>query len=252
MSDSFIHNPNLEGGPFFWPAGPLGILLVHGLTATVAEVRPLAQKLHAAGYTVAGPLLPGHYTRPEDLNRVHWEDWVAEIRTVYQRLDAQCERVVVGGESTGAVLSMYLATECPEIAALLLYAPALRLSLSRFDTLRMRLLSPIVRWVPKQGLDSDDLWQGYKVNPLKGALQLLELQDIVLPRLAQITQPTLIVQGKLDTAVHPGVPDTITAGIRSGLIEKYWMEKSAHCVIIDVEMDEVTAITLRFLERALK
>ena len=40
-----IKNPHLKGGPFFWGAGPTGILLVHGFTATTAEVRPLAQAL---------------------------------------------------------------------------------------------------------------------------------------------------------------------------------------------------------------
>jgi carboxylesterase len=248
---TIIHNPHLEGQPFFWPAGSTGILLIHGFTATVAEVRPLAHKLHAAGYTVAGPLLPGHYTRPEDLNRVKWEDWIAATREVYVRLQAQCERVIVGGESTGGLISLYLAAEHPEIAAILLYAPALRLNLCKYDALRMRWLAPFVPWVPKQSLDSASLWQGYKVNPLKGALQLLELQKQVRPKLDRITQPTLIVQGKLDTTVHPDVPDTIRASIRSKIIEVHWMEQSAHCVAIDCEMDEVAAITLKFLEKAL-
>ncbi len=251
MNDTYIHNPGLAGEPFFWPAGQSGILLIHGFTATVAEVRPLAQKLHEAGYTVAGPLLPGHYTNPEHLNHVRWEDWIEAAQGAYESLRAQCQRVVIGGESTGGLISLYLAAEHPEIAALLLYAPALRLNLSRVDALRMRLISPFVPWVPKQNLDSGSLWQGYTVNPLKGVLQLLELQRRVYPRLGKITQPTLIVQGKLDTTVHPSVPDTIEAGIRSKVIEKHWMEKSAHCVVIDCEMDDVSTITQKFLNKVL-
>jgi len=37
-----IKNPHLEGSPFFWEAGPIGILLAHGFSAITAEVRPLA------------------------------------------------------------------------------------------------------------------------------------------------------------------------------------------------------------------
>ena len=46
MTNPALHNPHLEGGPFFWEAGPVGVLLLHGYTATTAEMRPLAKRLH--------------------------------------------------------------------------------------------------------------------------------------------------------------------------------------------------------------
>ncbi len=136
MSQSPFHNPQLEGGPFFWPGGPDGVLLVHGYTATVAEVRPLAHFLHERGYTVAGPMLPGHGTRPEDANRYSWRDWVRTVEEAYREIAGRCQRVVVGGESTGAVLTLHLAAERPEVAAVLSYAPALRLTLLPLDAFR--------------------------------------------------------------------------------------------------------------------
>lgn len=102
-----LHNPELLGEEFFWSGGPVGILLCHGFTATTAEVRPLARCLNAAGYTVAGPLLPGHNTSPADLNRVRWQDWLKAFDAMLDRLYARCETVIVGGESTGGVLSLY-------------------------------------------------------------------------------------------------------------------------------------------------
>jgi carboxylesterase len=247
-----IHNPDLDGSPFFWRGGPVGVLLIHGFTATVAEVRPLAEALLSVGYTVAGPLLPGHYTQPADLNHVSWQDWVAAVETAYQHLSSQCERVAVGGESTGGLLSLYLAAQHPEIAALLLYAPALRLTLKPSSIILMHLLSPLVRWVPKSYMDSNQLWQGYSVNPLKGVLQLLKLQKQMRPRLSQVNQPTLIVQGWLDKSVHPEVPDTIYNGIQSSLRIKVWMENSGHCVLLEGERQTIFDMTLRFLEQALQ
>ena len=246
-----MHNPQLEGAPFYWEGGPEGILLIHGFSATTAEVRPLAKALHAAGYTVAGPLLPGHFTNPQDLNRVHWQDWVSAVEEMYQRLSSRCQLIVVGGESTGGLLSLYLASQHPTIKALLLYAPALRLNLNPLDSFLIRVLAPFVPWLPKKDLDSNDLWQGYKVNPLKGVLQLFQLQKMVRLHLPRINQPTLIMQGKLDTTVHPGVPDEIYSQVGSTLKEKYWMDHSAHCVIIDQEFDQVTALTFQFLNRVL-
>ena len=69
-----IKNPHLEGDPFFLEGGPSGILLVHGYKASTAEVRPLAESLHACGHTVSAPLLPGHNTHPLDANRFTWKD----------------------------------------------------------------------------------------------------------------------------------------------------------------------------------
>jgi len=249
-------NPHLEGDSFFWPGGPAGVLLIHGFTATTAEVRPLAQRLHTQGYTLAGPLLPGHKTSPRDLNRVTWRDWVNTAENAYQELRAQCQTVVAGGESTGGLLALYLAAQHPEIAAGLAYAPALRINRSRSDLLKLFLLAPFVPYVPKFKVRTpnpytDPLWQGYHVNPLKGTVQLLHLQKQVALRLVQIEQPLLIVQGRLDPTVHPGVPDQIAQAVRSPVKEIVWFERSTHCVILDQELDQVAEATLQFLQRIL-
>ena len=252
MDTPTIKNTHLEGDSFFWPAGQTGVLLIHGFTATTAEVRPLGKFLHEKGYSVAGPLLPGHYTRPEDLNQVSWRDWVKAAEAMYQRLKSQCQQVIVGGESTGGLLSMALATEHPEIAALLLYAPALRLTLRPVDILRVYLAAPFLPWVtPKPGPLSvvDDRWQGYTVRPLKGLIQLLRLQGQVRQHLADIRQPTLICQGRLDNTVAAGVPDEIARKISSTGTEIHWMEKSSHCVILDCEIEAVFQITQNFITR---
>ncbi len=76
-----IVNPHLSGDSFYWQAGPTGVLLVHGYTATTSEVQPLARILNSEGYSVAGPLLPGHHTTPRELNQVKWQDWIRRGRS---------------------------------------------------------------------------------------------------------------------------------------------------------------------------
>ena len=51
----------------------VGVLLVHGYTGSPASMRPWAEYLNQRGFTVRVPLLPGHGTKPEDLNEVKWE-----------------------------------------------------------------------------------------------------------------------------------------------------------------------------------
>jgi carboxylesterase len=244
-----IKNPHLEGNPFFWEAGPTGVLLVHGFTATTAEVRPLATELHARGYTVSGPILPGHNTFPEDINNFNWRDWVEAVEGAYRELASRCDQVFIGGESTGGLLALYLAPQHPEITGLLTYAPALKLTVSPLDQIKIRLAAPFVPYLPKGNLDDDLPWKGYTVSPLKGIIQLLKLQKQVLSRLIQIRHPVLIIQGRLDMTVDANVPQTIYNGVSSSIKEIHWMENSRHCVAIDHEFDLVFKTTLRFIER---
>jgi carboxylesterase len=249
MPEVGIQNPQLEGDSFFWPAGPAGVLLIHGFTATTAEVRPLAEHLHGLGYTVSGPLLPGHHTTPADCNRHGWHSWVEAVEEAYAHLAGSCERTYIGGESAGGLLALYLAAEHPEAAGVMVYAAALKLALSRPAALLLRLLAPFVAYVPKGNLDGDDLWQGYPVNPLRGAAQLLDFQGVVRDRLARVSQPILIAQGRLDTTVDAGAPEMIYHGVSSTDKELHWFERSGHCVIIDVERTQAAELTASFLQR---
>jgi carboxylesterase len=247
-----IHNPHLEGDPFLWEAGPVGVLLSHGYTASTAEVRLLGRFLHEQGYTVAGPLLPGHMTTPEDMNRCHWQDWAGAFEETYQQIAARCERVFVGGESMGALLTLYLASRHPEVAGLLIYAPALRIS--ALDAFLARLL---VRFVPyvrkrKRNIIPAERWQGYRVHPVSALVQLLHLQKEVRPRLPDIHQPLLLIQGRLDTDIDLRGVDMLYQEIGSTLKELHWLERSRHPVILDCELDQVKELTQRFMARVLE
>ncbi|MCH2451913.1 MAG: hypothetical protein MK221_01750, partial [Gemmatimonadetes bacterium] len=103
-----IINPELEGGSFFWKGGETGVLLLHGLTATTAEVRPLAKCLLNEGYTVSGILLPGHGTKAENLSHTHRNDWIKASKEAYNELKRECSYVILGGEYVVALLALSL------------------------------------------------------------------------------------------------------------------------------------------------
>ena len=50
------------------PAGSVGVLVSHGFTGSPYSMRPWAEQLAAAGYTVRLPRLPGHGTSWQELN----------------------------------------------------------------------------------------------------------------------------------------------------------------------------------------
>lgn len=251
LDPALIVNPHLEGDAFFWEGNETGILLSHGFTATTAEVRPLSRILHEHGYTVAGPLLPGHFTRPEELNRVYWRDWLDSVIEAYSRLSTRCRHVFVGGESTGALLALMLASDHPEIAGILAYAPALILKITSLDLIRLALLAPFIPYVQEHKEVSGLPWQGYYVLPLKGALQLLKLQRQVRACLSSIRQPVLIVQGVHDARVASHAPQIILQKISSSVKELHWMAESSHVAILDRELEQVAEITLKFIRNNL-
>ena len=243
-------NPELEGESFFWERGDIGVLFIHGLTATTAEVRPLAKCFHDAGFTVSGFLLPGHGSTPENLNKTHRNSWIAESEKAYLELKAKCSVVFVAGESAGSLLALLLASKFPEIRGLLLYAPAMRLASSYLKTFYLILASPFISSIKKIFDDREGMpWQGYKVNPLKAGVQLLKLQFQTEQSLFRIYQPLLIIQANLDKTVDLKSGEMIFNGVQSAVRESHWMEKSHHVVMLDKEFDDILEISLDFVKK---
>ncbi len=232
-----------------WKGGKIGILLLHGLTATPAEVREFAEKLHQKGYTLSGPLLPGHGTYSEALNRVRWQDWVETAVAAYHHLETVCERVFVGGESTGAVIALYLASQIPDIAGILAYSPAIKLNMSKLDVLKLYLAAPFLKSIPKEAIDVSEKWQGYPDNPLRGAIELLRLERATLRRLPLVRQPILVVQGAHDTTIHPDSGKIILENSRASHKAFHIMAHSSHVVLLDRELESITELTLAFLRQ---
>lgn len=248
---SVLQNPHLEGESFFWPGGEVGIILIHGFTATTAEVRPTALALKRAGYTVSGPLLPGHGGKPAEANRYTWQDWAKTVDEATHQILDFCSQVFIGGESMGGLLALYQAAQTPQAAGVLCYAPAIRF--------RPRLVGPLTRALAPfmeskakpQGIPSaaDTRWQGYTVYPLKAMRQLLELQKIVRRRLPEVKQPLLLIQGRNDQSVHPQGPEMIVKRVSSQIKEVHWEEHSGHCVMLEDQCEDVERITLEFIQR---
>lgn len=241
-----FQHPELDGNSFYRAGGKTGVLLFHGLTATTTEVRPLADFLYARGYTVMAPLLPGHGTTPQDLNRCKWQDWTHTAEDAYKTMKRGCRRVFVGGESMGGLLALFLASQHPEIAGVLLYAPALQVK----GLSRSRYLAPILKFTKKGPGDRSMPWKGYWVNPLYAANQLYLLQQEILKRLPAVLQPTLIVQGRKDQTIDPAGANLLYDRLGSADKQLHWFEESGHCALLDHEADVIFELTEVFIRNA--
>jgi len=243
--DKRFQNPHLAGDSLFFKGSRTGVLLIHGFTATTVEVRPLANYFISEGCTVIAPLLPGHGTTPEDLNRQKYRDWTNCVEENYLRISSECDYVIVGGESMGGVLSLFLAEKYSDIYALLLFSTALSVRRLKYAKL-LKYYSPII----DKGLPDDNLpWQGYTVYPLWAADQFLRLTRKVKKNLYKVKSPALILQGSNDTSIDTENIQTIFDSIGSEIKLKIMMKKSRHVMLLDREFDAIVKNVQTFLAK---
>ena len=89
----------------------------HGFTGSPYSMKPWARHLAEHGYAVEVPLLPGHGTTWQEMNRTRWEDWYAEVTRAFDKLAAENDVVVAAGLSMGGALVLRLAADHPDRVA---------------------------------------------------------------------------------------------------------------------------------------
>jgi carboxylesterase len=247
--------------PLFLPGGPRGVLCLHGFTGTPFEVRPLAEGLAAHGFTVLAPALAGHCGTMDDLVCTRWPDWLASAGAALDRLQAEVGGgpVAVAGFSLGGLLALRLAHRRPQdVGTLAVMAAPLRLrpyqigavrALARLPALFRR--GPLAILPKLGGYDVVDPEMG-RMNPglagmpVVGVASLIELGDLVRRDLPDIHVPTLVVHGELDRTVPLHDSLELLGTIGSTLVERLFLPRSGHLVIIDVERATVIEAVSRF------
>ncbi len=230
---------------------PAGALLLHGLTGSPQSLGSLPSALAAAGFQVEVPVLAGHGTTLEDLEGTGWADWLASAEQAYGRLVAGCERVVVVGLSMGGALACRLAAERPQVGGLVAVNPFVDPPAESFrEAVRGVIAAGFPRAPGIRGdlADPDAREEGYDELPLGALLSLCRGLDDLLPRLAAITCPVLIMTSRVDHVVPPGSSDVLAQRV-SGPVERVWFDRSYHLAPLDHDKAEVEARTVEFARK---
>lgn len=242
-----------EPSPFLLKAGPVGVLLIHGFTGSPPEMRLIGEYLHERGLTVSGPLLSGHGTAIEEMNRCRWTDWTGHVEQALADLQTQCDTVFVGGLSMGALLTLHLAAYHPDLPGIVLYSPATIVADRRIYL--TPLLKHVVRVLP--GSEETDLtdpqaesriWH-YPDNPIPAAHELLKLIRHVRRLLPSITCPALLIYSTRDQVIHPQSGRYTYDRLGSPDKELIVLHNSGHCLTVDSEWERVAEETYRFIQR---
>jgi carboxylesterase len=238
---------NLNPGAYSADGGPVGALLIHGFGGSAAETRPMGEYLAAQGLTVRCPLLAGHGTTPEDLIGIRWQMWTDEVESALQDLKDRCETVFVGGLSMGSLLTLWLGAKDPDIAGLLVMAPAVKVQ-NRLLPLAVGLRY-LLKYAPPGLVEEEALGDPeavhriwcYDQQPFWGAAELYLLQRRVNAALPDVRQPILIIQGRLDNWLSPQAAQLAHDGVASADKTLVWLEHSGHNLLADGEREWVWA-----------
>ena len=258
--------------------GKTGVLLVHGITGSPAEMKPLVRKLAASGFTVACPQLAGHCSSLTSLKRTSWRDWYASLETALFAMREQCDTVFVSGLSMGALLALRLAARHPELVS-----GVATLSATFFydgwnvPRLRQKFLLPLVIYSPLRfflsyhepspyGIKDDRIRNvidavyqskteampekyGYSEFPGVTIRETFRLIAAVKRDLAALAAPLLIVHSTEDDMASLENARFLAAAVSSPVVETYYLDDTYHVLTLDKRRNDVASRVAEFFTR---
>ncbi len=263
--ESGFHERNPQTGvivgaePFFSEGntGCDAVLFLHGYTSTPRDLKGVADAVNRIlGYTVYGILLPGHGTKPSDLDRVTWQDWYDAALEAYRKLRESHKVVHIVGFSMGASLALHIAAN-NEVGKLILLCPLFKISYNPFHLFPeewwVKLIGSFVGHLKKRysGNCNDKLARGrhiayfhYSPSSTKEALLLVREIRKEIPH---IENSLLMIHSRRDKTTSPYSSRRIFSRIPSKFKRFVWLDRSNHIITHDLEKDLVYKEIIKFL-----
>ncbi|TWR92914.1 alpha/beta fold hydrolase [Pseudomonas saxonica] len=257
---------------FVLGTGEVGVLLIHGLTGTPAELRRVAQGLAKDGTrTVYVPTLAGHCGDNSDLQATGWQDWYEGVRKTFVAIGQRHRQVFVGGLSMGAVMSMYVAAEHPgQVAGLMLYSTTLRYD--GWSINKLAFMTPLLMAIPfgvhlcsfeerpPYGIKNERLRAiverqmkaGESTNAglltMEGVTvrELHRMNAVVKKRMPSITTPALVVHSIEDDITSRWNADYVERHL-GGPVTKVLLDNCYHMITVDLQYRRVIELSDGFI-----
>ena len=260
---------------FFLPAGPVGVLLIHGLTGTPTEIRTVANGLHRAGFTVQGIQLAGHCGDKHDLLQTGWKDWYTSVEAAAEKMQREVDQMFVGGLSMGSVLALNYAIDHPRsVSGLVLYGttffydgwaiPAIgRLSflLPYLDMLGIGRDRSFVEVFPYgiknervrnfitgKMFSGDSAAAGLTGNPWPALAEFYRLSHWVQRRLDHVHTPCLVMHAREDDIASLRNAQLIEKRV-SAPVKTVVLDNCYHMITVDQQKEEVIEHSVDFIQR---
>lgn len=242
------HAPG-EGGQ-----GGRVVVLLHGFGDTPQTFVYLAAHLHAHGWAVRAPLLPGHGRTMRDFAASRADDWIRCARDEVVAARAQHSTVALVGLSMGGSLATLLAAEVRGIAALVLLAPYLSMPTRlRRAAAAHWLLGAFAAYLPGRG-------DGSIRDPVETTRSLAyrfttprllrELSTVVSRARAaapRVGSPTLVIQSRHDARIPTDAAERAFALFTVPTRRLVWTEGNGHIITVDYGRQQVLDLVAEWL-----
>jgi carboxylesterase len=223
--------------PFSAGTGSIGVWLQHGFSGCPASMRPMGEWLAERGFAVAAPLLPGHGTTWQDLERVKLEDWEQTAESALMDLAARCETVVGVGLSVGGAIVLHMAARHPgTLAGAAVVNPDVRrpaVALAPVVRLFTRTLKGVGNDIKKPGQNEEP----YDRLPVKALGQLNRLYRTVQKELPAVRLPLLVFSAPEDHLVKPSNSRYVFDHVGSSRKELIPLTNSYHVATLDYDAE---------------
>ncbi len=232
----------------------IGVLLVHGFTGAPPSMRPWGEFLHSKGYTVRVPLLPGHGTKPEDLNKVKWQEWPDKAQSELDELAKSCDQLFIFGLSMGGATTLHVTQNNNDrISGIVLVNPMIHVAfmphqlaylLSNFQKLRPSVGGDIKR----PGISE----HGYDALPTRGVAELLKMLKVTRKNLDKVTVPVQLFHSVEDHTLPVSNTEIILKGLGSSNKTRIELVNSYHVATLDYDQELIFQNSLTFIESLTK
>jgi carboxylesterase len=232
------------------------VLLLHGFGDTPQTLAYLADELHARGWDVHAPLLPGHGRTLRSFASSRSQQWIGAAREALDYLLARYQRVAVVGLSMGGALAAILAAERDRVVALALLAPYVELPPRLRRLVRhyqvIHLLTPVLRGNTERSiLDPAERARslGYRAMTPALARELSVVAERARTALPRIRVPTLLAQSRQDNRLASAVADRAFAALGAKDKELVWLEGAGHVITVDYGREQLIDAVASWLRR---
>ena len=230
--------------------GHIGVVLVHGFTGSPAAMRPWAEFLNARGYSVRVPLLPGHGTKPSDLNEVEWPEWPTKVKAEIAELQKHCSQIFVAGLSMGGGTTLNVAAELGDkLSGIILVNPMIHVrgispSLAFVISRVVKFGKSVGNDIKRKGVTE----YSYDKMPYRGIYQLLTMLQLTRAALPSIKVPMQLFHSVDDHTLPVSNTEIIMREVGSTDKSRIELLNSFHVATLDHDSELIFANSLTFIE----
>lgn len=250
----------MNGNTFFIEKGKKACLIIHGLTSSTQEIEELAYFLAKKNFTVIAPLLIGHNTTIQELNKTKWQDWFGSVTDAYNKIKDN-EKIFVVGISIGATLALHLAKN-KMVSGLVVLAPAIfykewKVKLAPFMQYFIKIKKKnYKKYYPwreeayfdvynEEAIKKRIAYDKVALSALSSALSLIKL---VKSEINSVKPPALVIHSIKDHTILPRSASYIYENIGSKEKKIVWLKNSGHVITVDNEKEKVFQLVYSFIK----